>query len=64
MATRQVIELEAIHLRDNRYAVRPKGCLGTCGWISYKDASIPWTVTYVNARNADEALRKAAKFSI
>lgn len=64
MATRQLIELEATHLRDNRYAVRPKGCLGTCGWISYKDASIPWTVIYVNARNETEALRKAESSSV
>lgn len=47
-------ELEATHLRDNRYAVRPKGQLGTCGWHPKA-----WTVVYVNARNAEEAIRKA-----
>jgi hypothetical protein len=24
---------EATHLRDNLYAVRPEGQLGTCGWF-------------------------------
>lgn len=45
------MELEATHLRDNRYAVRPKGALGTCGWINGK----AWQVVYVRARNAAEA---------
>lgn len=49
--------MEATHLRDNRYAVRPAGCLGTCGW---KDGKA-WDVIYVNARSEAEALRKAAK---
>jgi len=35
-------------------AVRPQGALGTCGW-----APEPWTVQYVRARSAEEALRKA-----
>ncbi len=42
-------------LRSGRYAVRPIGAIGTCGWINGK----PWTVIYVNARSASEALRKA-----
>lgn len=46
--------LEATYLRGNRWAVRPKGNLGTCGWIN----GIPWTVRYVNARSAEEAVRK------
>jgi hypothetical protein len=50
------MELEATHLKDNRYAVRPAGQLGTCGW-----SPKPWTVIYVNAKNADEAIRKASK---
>lgn len=48
------MELEATHLRGNRWAVRPKGQLGTCGWYP-----IPWTVEYVNARSAEEAVEKA-----
>lgn len=47
--------MEALHLRGNLWAVRPKGCLGTCGW---KDGK-PWTVQYVRANSEAEALRKA-----
>ena len=50
-------KLEATHLRDNRYAVRPEGTLGTCGWIGGK----AWTVIYVNASNPAEAIKKATK---
>ena len=39
------MEYEATHLRDDSYAVRPKGALGTCGWIN----GIAWTVVYVTA---------------
>lgn len=46
---------EATQLRPGRWAVRPAGCLGTCGWLNGK----PWQVIYVNARTAQEALRKA-----
>ena len=49
------IELEATQLRGNTYAVRPKGQLGTCGWYPYA-----WTVQYVRARSASEAVFKAA----
>ncbi len=49
-------KLEATHLRDNRWAVRPEGQLGTCGWHPK-----PWTVIYVKARSADEAIKKAEK---
>ena len=49
-------DLEAIHLRDNRWAVRPAGQLGTCGWHPH-----PWSVIYVNASDAQEALKKAQK---
>lgn len=49
--------LEATHLRDNRWAVRPFGQLGTCGF--YPKA---WTVAYVTARDAESAVRKASKF--
>lgn len=48
------IELEAVHLRDNRYAVRPKNQLGACGWHP-----CAWSVQYINARSAAEALKKA-----
>lgn len=48
--------LEAVLLRGNRYAVRPEGSLGTCGWYPYA-----WTVHYVNARGPAEAVRKAIK---
>jgi hypothetical protein len=45
--------MEATHLRDNRWAVRPTGQLGTCGWYPK-----PWTVFYCTARNAEDAIRK------
>jgi len=38
------IELTATKLRTGRYAISPKGCLGTCGSIGGK----LWTVQYVN----------------
>ena len=46
--------LEATDLRGGRYAVRPIGQLGTCGWYPFA-----WTVRYVNARSAADAIRKA-----
>lgn len=49
--------MEALHLRGTLYAVRPIGACGTCGWINGK----AWTVQYVHARNAAEALRKVQK---
>jgi hypothetical protein len=49
------VDLEATHLRDNLYAVRPVGRLGTCGWI----VGYAWTVCYVRAKSANEAVRKA-----
>jgi hypothetical protein len=51
-------EPEATHLQDNRYAVRPKGCLGTMGW---KDGKA-WDVIYINATNEQEAIRKAERY--
>ncbi len=51
-----MIEYEATPLRDNRYAVRPKGRLGTCGFYP-----IPWTVIYVKASSPEDAIRKALK---
>jgi hypothetical protein len=49
-----MVELEATHLRGNQWAVRPKGQLGTVGWHP-----VPWTVIYVFARCAAEAIAKA-----
>lgn len=48
--------LEATHLRSRRYAVSPKGQLGTCGWYP-----VAWTVQYVTARNEQDAVNKAIK---
>lgn len=47
-------ELEATHLRGNRYCVRPKGRLGTCGFYPFA-----WNAVFVTARNADSAIAKA-----
>lgn len=46
-------ELEATKLRDNRWAVLPKGRSGTTGF--YPE---PWEVVYVNASSAAEAIKK------
>jgi hypothetical protein len=48
------IEMEATQLRGNRWIVRPKGQLGTCGW-----SPIPWEAVYVTARDAADAIAKA-----
>ena len=50
------IRLEALLLREGRYAVRPAGQLGTCGW-----SPIPWDVCYVNAHNPGAAIRRALR---
>ena len=47
-------ELEATHLRGNRYAVKPKDQLGTCGFYPN-----PWMVYYVNAKSPEQAIAKA-----
>ena len=44
--------LEATRLRDNKWAVRPKGCLGTCGWHE----GVAWTAVFVTAYNEREAI--------
>ena len=49
-------ELEATHLSGRRWAVRPAGALGTCGW-----SPEPWTVIYVTASDAQTAVQKALK---
>lgn len=41
-------------LQSGRYAVRPQGALGTCGFHPY-----PWTVIMVRAVNPVDAARKA-----
>jgi hypothetical protein len=46
--------LEATELRGGRYAVRPKGALGTCGFYPCS-----WSVHYVKARCASEAIRRS-----
>lgn len=48
------MQLEATELRDRRWAVRPIGQLGTCGWFPKA-----WTVQYVKANTAAEAIIKA-----
>ncbi len=49
------MKLVALHLRDNKWVVRPEGCLGTMGW---KDG-VPWTAIFVTARSESQALAKA-----
>ena len=48
------MKMKATHLRGNRWAVQPEGTLGVCGWIDKK----PWTVDYINARSAEDAIKK------
>ena len=54
MSQVQHVPLEATHLRDNHYAVRPLGQLGTCGF-----SPVAWTVQYITARSPEAAVRKA-----
>ena len=56
-AITQQMRLEATYLRNGEYAVRPHGALGTCGWIN----GCAWTVVYVKARTASDAIRLAEK---
>lgn len=51
-----MVELEALRLRGNLWAVRPKGQIGTCGFYP-----CAWAVQYIKAKSFDEALRKASK---
>ena len=48
--------LEATPLRNGFFAVRPQGQLGTCGF--YPRA---WTVQYLRAQSAAQAVAKAAE---
>ena len=47
---------EAVHLSGWRWAVRPKGKLGTIGWTPFH-----WEVIYVSATTYDKAIDKAMK---
>jgi hypothetical protein len=49
------MKYDATEIRPGRYAVRPAGQLGTCGYFP-----VAWSVRYVNAPTADAALRKSA----
>ena len=49
-------QLEATEIRHSEYAVRPKGALGTHGWIKGK----PWQVQYIKADSAKQAIEMAA----
>jgi hypothetical protein len=52
--------LEATHLRDTLWCVRPEGRCGTCGWIDGR----AWTAQFVRATSAEDAIRKASTFII
>ena len=51
-----IYELEATALSSGRWAVRPKGQLGTCGFHPY-----PWAVIYVRAFTAEGAIARALR---
>lgn len=48
------VQLQATSLRSGVWAVRPVGQLGTMGWYP-----VAWTVQYITAKTAAEAVRKA-----
>jgi len=48
-----MFKMEATHLRGNRWAIRTAGQLGTCGSFPFL-----WTVRYVTAGSAEEAMHK------
>ena len=53
-------ELEAIALLEHTpskacWCIRPKGCLGTCGWINGK----AWKAVYIKAKTPEKAILKA-----
>jgi len=50
---RNPMQLEATELRPGRWAVKPLDQLGTCGFYP-----VAWTVHYVNAKTAGDAVRK------
>lgn len=49
-------QLHAVSMsyEKDRYLVRPKGYLGTCGWVG----GWAWQAIVVNAANPEQALRK------
>lgn len=47
-------ELEATQLRNGKWAVRPKGQLGTCGFYP-----VAWHVVFVKAATPKQAITKA-----
>ena len=49
-------QLEATEINPGKYAVRPKGALGTHGWIKDK----PWQIQYIKAGSAEQAIELAA----
>lgn len=51
------MKLEATWLRDRRYAVRPEGCVGTCGSIG----NMVWQVIYLTASSPTQAVYRAHK---
>jgi len=50
------MKYEADKLSGNRWAVRPEGQCGTCGFYPK-----PWQVVFVTAATVSEALRKAER---
>ena len=52
-AISQPMHWEAEQLRDNKYVVRPRGQLGTCGFYPR-----PWTAQFVNAHSCADAMVK------
>jgi hypothetical protein len=46
-------KLSAIHMGRRRYAVRPAGKLGTCGFLPAEPGgnAVAWQVVYVTARS-------------
>lgn len=55
METLESSGLDVVFLRSGRYAVRPAGKLGTCGW---HNSGKPWTIAYISAGSKLDALRK------
>lgn len=49
-------DLTATPLHPRRWAVRPAGQLGTCGWFPR-----PWAAVFVSAPTPADAIRRALK---
>lgn len=52
-----MLTYEAMLLRGDKWCVRPAGRCGTHGWAG----GIAWEAVFVTAKNATQALEKAAK---